>query len=235
MKFPNAAKGVKKIFNAEIISLIAALIGGAGLILGLIGASNETDESAGTTLLAVSGALLIVSGIALLVAGIMNIIGFIQAAKDEEGIKMIVSGIALLVAGIMNIIGFIQAAKDEEGIKRAVLCTVFSALFAFVAAFFENQTGFLGGLGTVLSLMNLSAKCNRHDMVKRGHSILTTIVVSYLITLALSILIRFGAYTSSFGAGVINWLSGLSALFTVFIYVLELIYLAKAKKMLAEN
>ena len=49
MKFPNAAKGVKKIFNAEIISLIAALIGGAGLILGLIGASNETDESAGTT------------------------------------------------------------------------------------------------------------------------------------------------------------------------------------------
>ena len=203
MKFPNAAKGVKKIFNAEIISLIAALIGGAGLIPGLIGASQETGDSVGTTLLAVS-------------------------------------------------VGFIQAAKDEEGIKRAVLCAVFSALFAFVAAFFENQTGFLGGLGTVLSsiatvlnmlvalfmiggLMNLSAKCNRPDMVKRGHSILTTIVVSYLITLALSILIRFGAYTSSFGAGVINWLSGLSALFTVFIYSLELIYLAKAKKMLAEN
>ena len=75
------------------------MIGGAGLILGLIGASNETDESAGTTLLAVSGALLIVSGI------------------------------ALLVAGIINIVGFLQAAKDEEGIKRAVLCTVFSALF----------------------------------------------------------------------------------------------------------
>ena len=79
MKFPNAAKGVKKIFNAEIISLIAALIGGAGLIPGLIGASKETDESVGITLLTISGALLIVSGIALLIAGIMNIIGFIQA------------------------------------------------------------------------------------------------------------------------------------------------------------
>lgn len=222
MKFPNAAKGVKKIFNAEIILLIAALIGGAGLVLGLIGASNETGESNGTILLAVSGALLIVSGI------------------------------ALLVAGIINIVGFIQAAKDEEGIKRAVLCTVFSALFAFVAAFFENKTGFLGGLGTVLSsistvlnmlvalfmiggLMNLSAKCNRPDMVKKGHDILITIIVSYIITFALILLVRFGAYTSSFGAGVINWLSGLSALFTVFIYVLELIYLAKAKKMLAED
>ena len=198
MKFPNAAKGVKKIFNAEIISLIAALIGGAGLIPGLIGASQETGDSVGTTLLAVSGALLIVSGI------------------------------ALLVAGIMNIIGFIQAAKDEEGIKRAVLCAVFSALFAFVAAFFENQTGFLGGLGTVLSSIA---------------TVLNMLVALFMIgglmnlsaNLALSILIRFGAYTSSFGAGVINWLSGLSALFTVFIYVLELIYLAKAKKMLAEN
>ena len=222
MKFPNAAKGVKKIFNAEIISLIAALVGGAGLVMSLIGASKETNESVGTTLLAVSGILLIISGI------------------------------ALLVAGIINIVGYIQAAKDEEGIKRAVLCTVFSALFAFVAAFFENQTGFLGGLGTVLStistvlnmlvaifmiggLMNLSAKCNRPDMVKRGHDILSTIVVSYIITFALALLVRFGAYTSSFGEGVIKWLSGLSALFTVFIYVLELIYLAKAKKMLAEN
>ena len=72
-------------------------------------------------------------------------------------------------------------------------------------------------------------------MVKRGHSILTTIIVSYIITFALSLLVRFGAYTSSFGAGLIDWLSGLSALFSVFIYVLELIYLAKAKKMLSEN
>ena len=191
MKFPNAAKGVKKIFNAEIISLIAALVGGAGIILGLIGASNETDESAGTTLLAVSGILLIISGI------------------------------ALLVAGIINIVGYIQAAKDEEGIKRAVLCTVFSCAFAF-AAFFENQTGFLGGLGTVLStistvlnmlvalfmiggLMNLSAKCNRHDMVKRGHSILTTIVVSQYIDSLRRIYIlfrrrRYQLAVRSFGA-----------------------------------
>ena len=222
MKFPNAAKGVKKIFNAEIISLIAALVGGAGLVMSLIGASKETNESVGTTLLAVSSILLIISGI------------------------------ALLVAGIINIVGYIQAAKDEEGIKRAVLCTVFSCAFAFAAAFFENQTGFLGGLGTVLStistvlnmlvalfmiggLMNLSAKCNRPDMFKRGRDILTTILVSYIITFALGLLVRFGAYTSAFGEGVIKWLSGLSALFTVFIYVLELIYLAKAKKMLAET
>ena len=133
MKFPNAAKGVKKIFNAEIISLIAALIGGAGLVLGLIGASKETGESAGTITLTVSGVLLIVSGI------------------------------AILVAGVINIIGFIQAAKDEEGIKRAVLCTLFSALFAFVAAFFENQTGFLGGLGSVDCHCVEYACCALHD------------------------------------------------------------------------
>ena len=84
MKFPNAAKGVKKIFNAEIISLIAALIGGAGLILGLIGASKETGESVGTTLLAVSGALLIVSGIALLVAGVISALFRRQRMRKES-------------------------------------------------------------------------------------------------------------------------------------------------------
>ena len=126
--------------------------------------------------------------------------------------------------------------------KKVVVCVCLTAfLFGTMEVALKTGGGNMDSVQLTFlrfmigGLMNLSAKCNRHDMVKRGHSILTTIVVSYLITLALSILIRFGAYTSSFGAGVINWLSGLSALFTVFIYVLELIYLAKAKKMLAEN
>ena len=45
MKFPYAAKGVSKIFNAEIISLIAALLGGVGMTLGVIAASGNVDKS----------------------------------------------------------------------------------------------------------------------------------------------------------------------------------------------
>ena len=83
--------------------------------------------------------------------------------------------------------------------------------------------------------MNLSEKCNRTDMVKFGHEILTTIIVSYIISFILSLLVNFGAITTSLGFDLIKWLSGLSILFIVFIYFLELIYLGRAKKMLAEN
>ena len=72
-------------------------------------------------------------------------------------------------------------------------------------------------------------------MVKFGHEILTTIIVSYIISFVLSLLVTFGANTTSLGFGLIKWLSGLSILFIVFIYFLELIYLGRAKKMLAEN
>ena len=222
MKFPNAAKGVKKIFNAEIIALIAALGTGIGLIMSLIGSSKEAAQANAESLLVTAGAILIISGI------------------------------IVLIAGIMNIIGFLQAAKDEIGIKRAVLCTVFGSVFSVVASVFAGRTGFLGGLGTVFSatshvlnmlvaiylvngLMNLSEKCNRTDMVKFGHEILTTIIVSYIISFVLSLLVNFGAITTSLGFGLIKWLSGLTILFAVFIYFLELIYLGRAKKMLAEN
>ena len=151
MKFPNAAKGVKKIFNAEIIALIAALGTGIGLIMSLIGSSKEVAQANAESLLATAGAILIISGI------------------------------IVLIAGIMNIIGFLQAAKDEIGIKRAVLCTVFGSVFSVVASVFAGRTGFLGGLGTVFSatsnvlnmlvaiylvngLMNLSEKCNRSEI-----------------------------------------------------------------------
>ena len=75
MKFPNAAKGVKKIFNAEIIALIAALGTGIGLIMSLIGSSKEAAQANAESLLVTAGAILIISGIIVLIAGIMNIIG----------------------------------------------------------------------------------------------------------------------------------------------------------------
>ena len=126
--------------------------------------------------------------------------------------------------------------------KKVVVCVCLTAfLFGTMEVALKTGGGNMDSVQLTFlrfmigGLMNLSAKCNRPDMVKRGRDILNTILVSYIITFALGLLVRFGAYTSAFGEGVIKWLSGLSALFTVFIYVLELIYLAKAKKMLAEN
>ena len=75
MKFPYAAKGVSKIFNAEIISLIAAFIGGIGMVLSFIAVSGNVDNSTSEALLIATGALGIVAGIIIAVAGIMSIVG----------------------------------------------------------------------------------------------------------------------------------------------------------------
>ena len=222
MKFPFAAKGVSKIFNAEIISLIAALIGGVGMILSFIAVSGNVDEST-------SYALIIATGACVLVAGII-----------------------IAVAGIMSIVGYFQAGKDEVSFKRAILCVIFSIVFTVAASFFANQTGFFGWLYTILTvagnvcnmlatiflilgLMALSVKCSRSDMVKHGKDILTTLVILYVLTFVLNFIIRLGAESTAFGSGIVNWLSGLSLCFTVFLYIFQIYYLGKAKKMLKEN
>lgn len=221
MKFPFAAKGVSKIFNAEIISLIAALIGGVGMVLSFIAVSGNVDEST-------SYALIIATGACVLVAGII-----------------------IAVAGIMSIVGYFQAGKDEVSFKRAILCVLFSIVFTVAASFFANQTGFFGWLYTILTLvgnicnmlatiflilglMALSVKCSRPDMVKHGKDILTTLVILYILTFVLNFFIRLGAESTAFGSSIVNWLSGLSLCFTVFLYVFQIYYLGKAKKMLKE-
>lgn len=222
MKFPNAAKGVSKIFNAEIISLIGALIGGVGMILSFIAVSGNVDNSASETLIIATGAC------------------------------ALVAGIIIAIAGIMSIVGYFQAGKDEACFKKAILCMFFSIAFTVAASFFANGTGFLGWLNTILTvagnvcnmlatiflilgLMALSVKCNRADMVKHGKDMLTTLVILYILTFVLNFIIRLGAESTAFGSGIVNWLSGLSLCFTVFLYIFQIYYLGKAKKMLKEN
>ena len=48
MQFPNAAKGIKRIYTAEILKLIAYILFGAAAVVGAV-ALFAADEGAGTT------------------------------------------------------------------------------------------------------------------------------------------------------------------------------------------
>lgn len=221
MKFPYAAKGVSKIFNAEIISLIAAFIGGVVVTLNVIADSGNVDKSTSETLHIATGAL------------------------------GIVAGIIFAIAGIMSIVGYFQAGKDEVGFKKAILCVLFSIVFTVAASIFAKQTGFYGWLYTILTLVGnicnmlatiflilgltaLSIKCDRPDMVKHGKDMLTTLVILYILTFVLNFFIRLGAESTAFGSSLVECLSGLVLCFTVFLYIFQIYFLGKAKKMLKE-
>ena len=223
MKFPHAAKGVSKIFSAEILSLIATITLGLASLLAVItvGFENVQDEIGFGTF-----------GILMLVC-------------------MAAGSVILVVGAILNIIGYIQTARDEDGFKRAIICFILSFVCSFVAAFFTNYTGFLGWLSTALNavsgvlqlltflfaiggLMNLSGSCHRPDMVQKGATILKVLAWTYILYLLVLILTRV------FRENVFN--KTLAATFSVIVillsivqYILYLSYLAQAKRMLREN
>ncbi len=220
MKFPYAAKGVKNIFNAEILTLISTILGGIVTILAIVTLADANETT------------VVVSGIIMLVMSIATVV-------------------MLVVGGIINIVGYIQAARDEDGFKKAIYCTIFSIIFAFVAAFFINSTGFLGWLGTVINLisqvlqllvfifsvsglMNLSAKCNRSDMIQKGANILKLISGIYIAVLIVIVLTRVFR-ENAFNTSLATIFSVITIILSVVLYFLYLSYLSKAKKMLGEN
>ena len=87
MRFPNAAKGVKKLFVAEILGLIGVISTLVSIVYFIIsGVSGAAQENEGVL---VGGALtfIILTVINLgvsLTAFILRIVGVVQARKDEE-------------------------------------------------------------------------------------------------------------------------------------------------------
>lgn len=223
MRFPNAAKGVKKIFSAEILSLIGALVGGVMttliIVLG-ISANAQDDIGVGITF-----TLVIVLGIAALAI--------------------------VLVGGILNIVGYIQAAIDESDFRKAIFCTVLYIIFSVASTLIGAQTGFLGWLATAFhaisqiaklcvtlfaigGLMNLSAECNRSDLVEKGRNILTVIVWIYVISFVMIFMTRVFR-ESVVNTTIASILSVVVIVLGIIEYVLYLSYLLKTSKMLSEN
>ena len=76
MRFPNAHEGVKKIFTAEILMIIVTI--GTVIVSGI---SMSGDRSEGA--IGAAAIILVAAGVISIIAFIMNLLGIIQARKDE--------------------------------------------------------------------------------------------------------------------------------------------------------
>ena len=86
MKFDNAKTGIKRIYNAEILSIIAAIVAIVAAVLLVILGSFTKDGQVNATDV-ISTISLVVAGIIGVVAYIMNIVGISTASKDSEDFK----------------------------------------------------------------------------------------------------------------------------------------------------
>ena len=100
--FTNACEGVKKIYKAEILSLIATVLLLIGSVISVFGIQAGENTSSGEGLLVSGGLIVIVAAVLLIIAAIMNIIGVSRASKDEAAFKNAL--IALLFGIAANIL-----------------------------------------------------------------------------------------------------------------------------------
>lgn len=218
MRFPNAAKGMKKIFRAQILDLIGTIlmVVAAGLIVVAIAAGSAGGEAGdvvlgGTTL----GAVILFAAFSVL----------------------------SIIAFIMNLVGIINASHDESNFKSALFFLVFSIIAAVIAGIFYNNGtvyGLMYSLSNLLKLfvtifiisggVKLADQMNRGDVSATGSNVLKLIIVIAVLGLVSSLIasITYGK-VSTVVVGVLMIVAFVLAIVQYFMY---LVFLNKVKNML---
>ncbi len=220
MRFPNAASGVKKIFTAEILALISEILllfAGVLVVIALGASQNNANESL---------ALGTLAGFAIFGFG---------------------ATVIAVIAFILKIVGISQASKDENSFKTAIICLIIGIVGSLVYSIFQTSSPTVASIGNLIyQLMNLfvtifvisgiiklADQLNDGVVSAKGSTLLKLITVIYALTIIANIIVLIlGGYAVSIVAAIIYLIA---LILTVVQYIMYLVYLANAKKMLAEN
>ena len=215
MRFTNAYSGVSKIRTAQILSIIVATI---GLLVTIMSATldvNSIGDNPSGSIMALVGAIAIL-GLAMavlsIIALIMTIGGINRASKDEPIFK------TALAAVIVNIVAAAVGAAIQDDPTVSHLISVVNSVAQMLAAYF-----------VVRGIMNLADQLSDEDMVADGKRTLTLILVTFAAGVAFSII---GNFFSNATAPAASVLLIAAAVLLIAQYVVYLVYLGKAKRML---
>ncbi|MBQ5687639.1 MAG: hypothetical protein IIV23_08040 [Ruminococcus sp.] len=220
MRFPNACKGLKKIFFAELISLIALVPYAVSLVL-IQFLPEEIDKNNAEIL----------------------------PAEVVVTILSILSLVMMTIAYVLNVIGYVTASKDNESFKKAMLLTIAGMVLTVVSGIMENANGnpiltntfdsmenildLLITLMTISGIVTLSVTYGDLRMVESGKALFKFLFAIYLPTLIAYVFVYLLRNTRSAAilAVTVTFIS--FALNTVY-SLLYLRYLYRAVNMLEE-
>lgn len=223
--FPRARKGVKKIFAAELITLFVSLASGFLLIFfeSEIRQLPQTIEG-----LSNGGSLEMNGWIVLIVIGL--------------------AGVLSLFASLINLIGYIQASRDETSFLGALIFMLLNVVLSGFATFFQQSSEVFAGVFTISAsiaelfmiiltvkgLVNLSYNLNSRKMVARGNVLLRLIAVICLLSVVAEILVfmfRLNVFVTSLLFSIMITNLVLSLVY----YIIYLVYLSGCCAMLSER
>ena len=217
MKFPNAAKGISKIFTSEILALIAAIATGvASILAAVMYASAKTNSTAGAAASGI-GTLVLVLGASVL----------------------------LVIALILKIVGVVQTSKDEDSFKMIIYLTIFTLIVAVIAAIFSRVTflnnianavsaigSFVTTLLIILGIGNLGVQVGNDEVIDKCSS-------QFKLILGIGIVALLARFFCIFlptvpAQGIVIALAVVALVLNIIQYILYLSLLSKAKKMLED-
>lgn len=227
LKYPDAAKGVGRIFVSEIMALWIAVSALVLLIAALVVLAFEdiseeiiirwirTGESIHLTpaliVLIVAGSTLIISAIA---AVVLLVSGLTRAAKDEKLFKL--SFLFLIIAVLSAIAEFIFsrfAPFVADGISVLFLISRFLITYY-----------------VLMGINNLAVKLDRNDVSRIALRCRNLICFTYIVVACVTFLSAL--IQNNIGIMIVNSVIGINLLLDIVCYFIYLVALRRAKKML---
>jgi hypothetical protein len=217
MRFPNAFRGVKKIWLAELLMLLAVVV---GIVLLVVVAANSTmegeqvvvNQEAVKTPVAILG---ISAALIALIGFILNLVGLINARKDEEAFK-----VALLVTGLGIIAAAIGAIWSSNAVLNKWMDTL-TTIFSMFASYFV-----LTGIANLADRMP--------DPETKAVALKSRLLVegSFCATAVFKLIINI--FNIQSGSTIHTIMAVVAMLLELLAYILYLRALAKGRKMLAK-
>ncbi len=214
MKYPNAYKGLKKIYTAEIFVMIATIcmsfLGGIGEQFAEKIANGGTGDE-GT--LALLGALTLAAGILALLASLLNIVGVANASKDESSFK------TALIWIIIGIVISVAMGTLGDGHQLYRYLNVGSRLANILTTIY-----------IIIGVTNLAAKVGDRDQEARGKRVQNIIVAIYAISIVLE---SIGDFTKGNIPTTVLAVCGIAAIVLMIVYYFMFLkLLSRSRKML---
>ena len=213
-EFVNARAGVKKIFSAsilEIIAVVCSFLGTLFLTLALI------DENGILSL--VSVLLIAASFVLLLIAFIFNLIGLKKAGKDESNIE---GAFWLAIAGIVvSVLGAIlPVVISSQSTRISNIASVLSGLFEILIVIF-----------VCTGVSNLAAQIGQEALAAKGKRTALTYAIVYALGKSASIIVSW--FTESGAQLVVSIIIlVVSIVLEILAYIWYITFLGKARKVL---
>ena len=215
MRFPNAYRGVKKIWLAELLMLLAAIV---GIIMVIVMAANGT----------MVGEDIVIN----------------EGVKTPIAVLGIITAVILLIGFILNLVGLINANNDDSAFRIALLVTILGVVASAISAIWSNNETLNKWMDTAITICSMFASYyvltgianlaeKMSDAATKALALKSRTLVegSFCATALFKLIISI--FKIQDGSTISTILAVIALLLELVSYILYLRALSKGKKMLA--